>query len=139
MTEAVCKTVHTEHLAAFGRVHYKSKQGMEALYTPIIPISHRVSLICSFQVQIWRYDVLISSLNISAQGPFFPTAETFLILIPYHHPLALSVIFSAQGGIVYLAPHRLSNKSYCKTAQQTPWAECTLGGGSVWSWTSRRL
>lgn len=93
MTEAVCKTGHTEHLAAFGRVQYQSKQGMEALHTPIISIRHRVSLICSFQVQIWRYSVLISSLNISAQGPFFPTADTLLILILYHHPL--SVIFSA--------------------------------------------
>lgn len=93
MTEAVCKTGHTEHLAAFGRVQYQSKQGMEALHTPIISIRHRVSLICSFQVQIWRYNVLISSLNISAQGPFFPIADTLLILMPYHHPL--SVIFSA--------------------------------------------
>lgn len=87
ITEAVCKTVHTEHLAAFGGVQYKSKQGMEALYTVIISIRHRVSLICSFQVQIWRYDVLISSLDISAQGPFFPIADTLLISIPYYHPL----------------------------------------------------
>lgn len=43
MTEAVCKTVHTEHLAAFGRVQYKSKQGMEALYTPIISIRQSFS------------------------------------------------------------------------------------------------
>lgn len=69
MTEAVSKTGNTQHLAAFGRVQNKSKQGMEALYTPIISIRHRVSLICSFQVQIWRYSVLISSLNISAQAP----------------------------------------------------------------------
>lgn len=95
MAEVVCKTVHTEHLAAFGRVQYKSKQGMKALHTPIISIRHRVSLICSFQVQIWRYDVLISSLNVSAQGPFVPIADALPILIPYHHPLTSSVIFSA--------------------------------------------
>lgn len=136
-----CKTVQTEHLPAFWGVQYKGKQGMEASYTPITLIRHRVSLACSSQVQIWRY--MMCWFPPFSTGPFFPIADTLLILIPYHH--CLSIIFRAQGGIVCLAPQRLSNKAIAKEhskphGQNAP--ALTLGNGNICrgkSWTPTRL
>lgn len=76
----------------------------------------------SSEMEIWCANFLPSYFS---TGPFFPIADTPLILIPYHHPLTLSIIFRARGEITHLTPQRLSNKSYCKMAQRSPWAGST--------------
>lgn len=66
---------------------------MEASYSPITWICHRVPLICSSPVQIWRYNVLISSFILALA--LSSLLLTLLILIPYPHPLTLSIIFKS--------------------------------------------